>query len=154
MKINVLLWKKLFVIQPVWCTAKLDKFCAIYVVVTKEMVRIWHFWQELLKSTSKMWKPRYDWVTWWKQQREGTDYVLMENLNLVLRISAESCFSDIIVKCNRNKYYLLFSYHIISKDTSNPNNIYLLKVNNRNSTKRCETCSNLTVKTPKRRHSR
>ena len=31
-------------------------------------------------------------------------------------------------------------------------NIYLLKVNNRNSRKRCEFCSKLTMKTPERRH--
>ena len=30
-------------------------------------------------------------------------------------------------------------------------NIYLFKVNNRNSTKRCEICSKLTIKIPKRR---
>ena len=31
-----------------------------------------------------------------------------------------------------------------------PANIYLLKVNNRNTRKRCETCSKLTIKTPER----
>ena len=30
-------------------------------------------------------------------------------------------------------------------------NIYLLKVNNRNTKKRCEICSKLTIKTPERR---
>ena len=33
-----------------------------------------------------------------------------------------------------------------------PANIYLLKVNNRNTRKRCEICSKLTMKTPERRH--
>ena len=32
-------------------------------------------------------------------------------------------------------------------------NIYLFKVNNRNTRKRCETCSKLTIKTPERCHS-
>ena len=34
--------------------------------------------------------------------------------------------------------------------TKNPANIYLLKVNNRNNRKRCEICSELTIKTPER----
>ena len=33
-----------------------------------------------------------------------------------------------------------------------PANIYLFKVNNRNTRKRCEICSKLTIKTPERRH--
>ena len=33
-------------------------------------------------------------------------------------------------------------------------NIYLYKVNNRNTTKRCEICSKLTIKNPERRHWR
>ena len=33
-----------------------------------------------------------------------------------------------------------------------PANIYLFKMNNRNTRKRCEICSKLTIKTPKRRH--
>ena len=35
-----------------------------------------------------------------------------------------------------------------------PANIYLLKVNNRNTRKRCEICSKLTIKTPERRQWR
>ena len=35
----------------------------------------------------------------------------------------------------------------------NPAGIYLLKVNNRNTRKICEICSNLTIKTPERRRS-
>ena len=38
----------------------------------------------------------------------------------------------------------------LSKDS--PANIYLLKVNNRNTKKRHEICSKLTIKTPERRH--
>ena len=33
-----------------------------------------------------------------------------------------------------------------------PDNIYLLKVMNRNTRKRCEICSKLTVRTPEQRH--
>ena len=39
-----------------WCTAKLDRFYAIYLVLTKEMSQMWHLWQELLRSTSKTWE--------------------------------------------------------------------------------------------------
>ena len=35
-----------------------------------------------------------------------------------------------------------------------PLGIYLLKVNNRNTRTRCETCSKLTIKTPERRQRR
>ena len=35
-----------------------------------------------------------------------------------------------------------------------PASIYLLKVNNRNTRTRCETCSNVTIKTPEQRHWR
>ena len=59
--------KKLFCIQPLWCNAKLDKFYTIYSAL---MPQIWHLWQELLKPTSKMWKP------------EGINYIVIEDLNL------------------------------------------------------------------------
>ena len=36
----------------------------------------------------------------------------------------------------------------ISTDITSPANIYLFKDNNRNTTKRCEICSKLTLKTP------
>ena len=38
-----------------------------------------------------------------------------------------------------------------NKDLHNPANIYLLKLNNRNTRKRCEICSELTIKTPEQR---
>ena len=43
-----------------------------------------------------------------------------------------------------------------SQDTScaSPADIYLLQVNNRNTRTRCEICSKLTIKTPKRCHWR
>ena len=52
----------------------------------------------------------------------------------------------------QNEYYpyninlILFCRRIF------PANIYLLKVNNRNTRKRCEICSKLTIKTPAQRN--
>ena len=45
------------------------------------------------------------------------------------------------------------SLHVWKK-TLNQTNIYLFKVNNRNTRKRYEICSKLTIKTPERRHWR
>ena len=45
----------------------------------------------------------------------------------------------------------LFCWPCIS---NKPANIYLFKVNNRNTRKKCEICSKLTIKTPERRHRR
>ena len=56
--------KNLFYMQPLWCTAKLDRFYVIYLVLTKEMAQIWHLWQELLKSIWKMWKSEDGWRMW------------------------------------------------------------------------------------------
>ena len=72
----------LFWIQPLWCTAKRNKFHAIYLVVTKEMVQIWHLCHELLNSGPKVWKP------------EGINYTMMEDLNL-WQILAEMLFEFI-----------------------------------------------------------
>ena len=46
-------------------------------------------------------------------------------------------------KCLRPESASLNNYH-----RDNPGNIYLFKVNNSNSRKRCEICSELTIKTP------
>ena len=43
---------------------------------------------------------------------------------------------------------------VLHKSEQNQANIYLLKVNNRNTRKRCEICSKLTLKTPERRQRR
>ena len=55
--------KKLYCTQQLGCTAKLDKFYVIYLVLTKEMAQKWHLCQELIKSKWKTWKPSYDWMT-------------------------------------------------------------------------------------------
>ena len=55
---------------------------AIYLVLTREMAQEWHLWHELLKSTSNIWKPSYDWVTLFKKQSEGINYIVMKDLNL------------------------------------------------------------------------
>ena len=41
--------------------------------------------------------------------------------------------------------------NITSVQTLDPTGIYLLKVNYRNTRKRCETCLKVTIKTPERR---
>ena len=60
----------LFWIQPLRCIAKLNKFHAIYLVVTKYRALIWHLCHELLNSGPKVWKT------------EGINYIVMEDLNL------------------------------------------------------------------------
>ena len=47
-------------------------------------------------------------------------------------------------------YFTLYSWRYKLK----PAGIYPFKVNNRNTRARCEICSNLTIKTPERRHLR
>ena len=42
--------------------------------------------------------------------------------------------------------------YIIFFKSNSPGNIYLFKLNSRNTRKRCEICSKLTIKTPERRH--
>ena len=49
-------------------------------------------------------------------------------------------------------FTLLHLYDFITK--SIPAGIYLLKVSNRNTKRRCEICSTLTIKIPERRHWR
>ena len=55
---------------------------AIYLVLTREMAQEWHLWCELLKSTSSIWKPSYDWVTLFKKQSKGINYMVMKDLSL------------------------------------------------------------------------
>ena len=52
-------------------------------------------------------------------------------------------FSDIFLPTGKN---------ICSKSAINLGNIYLFKVNNRNTIERCEICSKLTMKTPGQCH--
>ena len=46
----------------------------------------------------------------------------------------------------------IFALIILIFDGLSTANIYLFKVNNRNTRERCEVCSKLTIKTPERRH--
>ena len=48
----------------------------------------------------------------------------------------------------------VFSFKLQKCPLNSPAGIYLLKVNNRNTWPRCEISSNLTIKTPKKRHWR
>ena len=50
--------------------------------------------------------------------------------------------------------YFIWTLGNISPFINLPASIYLLKVNHRNTGKRCEICSKLTLKTPERRHWR
>ena len=45
---------------------------------------------------------------------------------------------------------LPFAIIVLMQDKLNSANIYLIKVNNKNTRKRCEICSKLTIKTPER----
>ena len=54
-----------------------------------------------------------------------------------------------ILSSSNNKHLLEIKGNL----KANPANIYLFKVNNRNTRKRCEICSKLTIKTPVRRFS-
>ena len=68
------------------------------------------------------------------------------------KISLIKCLIDRSFKiCNNWN-----SFHLLIKDghTPVPVDIYLLKVNNRNTRTRCEICSKLTIKTPERRLKR
>ena len=93
LKISLLVWKKSVLHTTILCTTKLDKFHlnVIYLVLTKEMAQKWHLWQELLKLTSKLWKPSYAWMTWCRQQSKDINYVVMEYLNLWPILEAWAC---------------------------------------------------------------
>ena len=56
-------------------------------------------------------------------------------------------FSNIFMKTKRYNGASQINSSIKTKDYSIPVVIYLLKVNNRNTRRRCEICSKLTVKT-------
>ena len=58
---------------------------------------------------------------------------------------------DVIHKRNHNFLHRL-SHGIVVLITVYPTNIYLLKVNNRNTRKMCEIYSKLKIKSPERRH--
>ena len=46
------------------------------------------------------------------------------------------------------------AFSIFLRALDNPGDIYLFKVKNRNTRKRCEICSKIMIKTPERRHNR
>ena len=74
---------------------------------------------------------------------------LSENLFFVQR---KLCMvhNTLFMFFNNNLSELISWLHLLTKDclTSNPANMYLFKVNNRNTRKKCEICSNLAIKTP------
>ena len=60
------------------------------------------------------------------------------------------CFVHLRLYINVTRSIIIFL--LVLNITTNPANTYLLKVNNRNTRKRCELCSMLTIKTPEYRH--
>ena len=69
---------------------------------------------------------------------------------IILEIRKKAWILKVINKPIIYKLFIDFTNH--KKKTNNPANIYLFKVNNRNTIKKCEICSKLTIKTPERRH--
>ena len=64
---------------------KARQFHPIYIVLTKEMALKWHLWQQLLKSTPTIWKPRYAFMTWCRQESDVINYTF--------KFSQKSCLS-------------------------------------------------------------
>ena len=70
-------------------------------------------------------------------------------LILVTFPAAAAAFNDSFQKpLTDDVVYPFESMQINKEATRNPAGIYVLKVNNRNTGKRCEVCSKLTIKTP------
>ena len=68
-----------------------------------------------------------------------------------LRVPLDDCFwieSASLIECLRGRGIRLF---LLGNWNSSQSNIYLFKFNNRNTRKRCEICSKLTIKTLERR---
>ena len=80
----------------------------------------------------------------WKKWVNNSKFPHRWKTKLILFISKHQR----IARKTRFKYIWVYSGVPI------PANIYLFKVNNRNTTKRCEICSKLTIKTPTWRHWR
>ena len=76
--------------------------------------------------------------------RVGLFYITGWEQELIRKDSITGVFLKFYHKPKRSSCFRLFY----------PDNIYLFKVNNRNTRKRCEICSELTIKTPERRQWR
>ena len=104
--------KNLFCIQPLWRTAKPNTFFTICLVLTKEMAHIWHLWQELLKSTSKILK------TWRHQLYSNGRFEPLANsarsLTWAYKLKALKSSSHISAK----NWLKIFLIHVITCDTS------------------------------------
>ena len=72
--------------------------------------------------------------------------VLNDSLN-VFKVSNQGCRTTFVTF-----FVFIATFEHIIINTNYPVNIYLFKLNNRNSRKRCEMCSKLTIKTPERHH--
>ena len=81
-------------------------------------------------------------------------YELSSTLKLFLKKSKKSYQVNYQKHVHRIVRETRFKYIWEYSGVPIPANIYLFKVNNRNTTKRCEICSKLTIKTPTWRHWR
>ena len=68
-------------------------------------------------------------------------------MTLFFKYDSRCVILSIIIQNLLNFHILLFQ----ARTLNFPANIYLFKVNNRNTRKRCEICSKLTTKTPEQR---
>ena len=80
-KIKLLLWKKAVLHTNTLMHCKAGSVLRD-LLLTKRIPQKWHLWQDLLKPTSKVWKPSYDWMIWCRQQSESINSIAMEDLNL------------------------------------------------------------------------
>ena len=90
-------------------------------------------------------------------------FCYLKKLSQIILLLICPCFQgDVTVRILRSAFYSSVDVHLgpsqaSKKDVNGfqliPVGIYLLKVNERNTTTRCEICSKLTIKTPGRRQA-
>ena len=69
--------------------------------------------------------------------------------SLLVSISEKPLWKEVSIRCIINR--CMDVRKNITEEVRNPAGINLFKVNNRNTRARCQICSKLTIKTPKRR---
>ena len=103
----------LYCIQPLWCTAKLDKVYAIYLILTKEMAQEWYLWQEVLNTCQKFEDLA---MIWWLDagnKLQGINYIGMEDLNLC---SIKIIFVNLSNKLTQDRLDNFFLLHVIKSN--------------------------------------
>ena len=84
-------------------------------------------------------------------------YLISFSATLLKLTLFDGCFSRFLNCTNATKSRNaphIFTAKFFKKNTYNPAVNCMFKVNNKNTRTRCETCSKLTLRTPKRRHWR